>query len=83
MHSDFLQRGIKLGERLKIFGIVAALGFIAGVIAQVTADYVIPALLKILPELIQIRFLVSGFAGACLTLVLVSIWAYVSSSQER
>ena len=71
-----------LGERLKVFGLVALLGFMAGVIAQLAADYVIPALLTILPELIQIRFLVSGFAGACLTLVLISIWAYVSGPSE-
>jgi hypothetical protein len=71
-----------LGERLKVFALVALLGFMAGVIAQLTADYVIPALLTILPELVQIRFLVSGFAGACLTLVLVSIWAYVSGPSE-
>jgi len=71
-----------LGERLKVFGLLALLGFMAGIIAQLTADYVIPALLTILPELVQIRFLVSGFAGACLTLVLVSIWAYVSGPSE-
>ncbi len=72
-----------MGERFKIFGIVALLGFMAGVIAQLTADYLIPALLTILPELVQIRFLVSGFAGACLTLVLVSVWAYITGSAER
>ncbi|MDH5375653.1 MAG: hypothetical protein OEZ21_01675 [Candidatus Bathyarchaeota archaeon] len=71
-----------MGERLKVFGLLALLGFMAGIIAQLTADYVIPALLTILPELVQIRFLVSGFAGACLTLVLVSIWAYVSGPSE-
>jgi uncharacterized membrane protein YedE/YeeE len=72
-----------MGERFKIFGIVAVLGFMAGVIAQLTADYLIPWLLAILPELVQIRFLVSGFAGACLTLVLVSVWAYITGSAER
>ena len=71
-----------MGERLKVFGLVAILGFMAGIIAQLTAEYVIPALLTILPELVQIRFLVSGFAGACLTLVLVSIWAYVTGPSE-
>ncbi|MEM2995546.1 MAG: hypothetical protein QXI91_06010 [Candidatus Bathyarchaeia archaeon] len=55
----------------------------AGIIAQLTADYVIPALLDILPALVQVRFLVSGFAGACLTVVLVSIWAYITASPER
>ena len=71
-----------MSERLKIFALVALLGFVAGIIAQFTADYVIPALLDILPALIQIRFVVSGFAGACLTLVLVSVWAYISGSEK-
>ncbi len=72
-----------MGERLRVFGIVALLGFMAGVIAQLTADYIIPWLLVVLPQLVQIRFLVSGFAGACLTVVLVSIWAYVTGPSER
>ncbi|MEM3696897.1 MAG: hypothetical protein QXQ94_05250 [Candidatus Bathyarchaeia archaeon] len=72
-----------MGERLKVFGLVALLGFMAGIIAQLTADYIIPALLEILPALVQIRFLVSGFAGACLTLVLISIWAYITGPTER
>ena len=71
-----------MGERFRVFGLVTLLGFMAGVIAQLTADYVIPALLQILPQLIQIKFLVSGFAGACLTLVLVSVWAYVTGPPE-
>ena len=71
-----------MGERIKIFLLVALLGFFAGMIAQFTADYIIPLLLQILPQLIQIRFLVSGFAGACLTLVLVTVWAYITGSQE-
>jgi hypothetical protein len=72
-----------MGERLKIFVLVAILGFLAGVIAQLTADYVIPGLMAVLPQLVQVRFLVSGFAGACLTLVLISVWAYVSGPPER
>ncbi len=72
-----------MGDRIKIFVLVALLGFLAGVIAQLTFEYLIPALMVILPELVQIRFVVSGFAGACLTLVLVSVWAYITGSQER
>ncbi len=72
-----------MGERFKVFGLVAILGFMAGVIAQLTADYILPWLLAVLPQLVQIRFLVSGFAGACLTLVLVSIWAYVTGPSEK
>lgn len=71
-----------MGERMKVFGLVAILGFMAGVMAQLTADYLLPWILEILPQLVQIRFIVSGFAGACLTLVLVSIWAYITGPSE-
>jgi hypothetical protein len=72
-----------MGDRIRIFAFVAILGFFAGIVAQLTADYVIPWMMDVLPALVQIRFLVSGFAGACLTLVLVSVWAYVTGTQER
>jgi hypothetical protein len=72
-----------MGERLRIFAIVAVLGFMAGVIAQLTADYIIPWLMVVLPALVQIRFVVSGFAGATLTLVLVSIWAYFTGNKDH
>jgi uncharacterized membrane protein YedE/YeeE len=72
-----------MSDRIKIFAMVALLGFMAGIIAQLTADYIIPWLLVVVPQLVQIRFLVSGFAGACLTLVLISVWAYVAGPPER
>ena len=72
-----------MGERLRIFGLVAVLGFMAGVIAQLTADYIIPWLMVVIPALVQVRFVVSGFAGAALTLVLVSIWAYFTGNKDR
>jgi hypothetical protein len=71
-----------MGERLKIFVFVAILGFIAGVIAELTAEYVIPALIAILPAFFSAKYILSGLAGAFLTLVLVSIWAYVTGSKE-
>jgi hypothetical protein len=72
-----------MGDRIKLFVLVALLGFAAGIIAQLTADYAIPWLVTVMPQLVQIRFLMSGFAGACLTLALISIWAYITGSQER
>ena len=72
-----------MGDRLKVFGIIAILGFMAGVIAQLTADYVIPWLMTVLPGLINAKWLVSGFAGATLTLVLVGVWAYVTGNRNR
>jgi uncharacterized membrane protein len=72
-----------MGERLRVFGIIALLGFMAGVIAQLTADYIIPWLMVVIPALVQIRFVVSGFAGAALTLVLISIWAHFTENKDR
>jgi uncharacterized membrane protein YedE/YeeE len=72
-----------MDDRLRIFGIVALLGFMAGVIAQLTADYIIPWLMVVIPQLVQIRFLVSGFAGAALTLVLVTVWAYMTGKKDK
>jgi len=72
----------KLNERIKVFGIVAILGFIAGVIADVTAEYIIPALMQILPAFLQVRYILSGLAGAFLTLIVVSVWAYITGPSE-
>ncbi|MEM2912087.1 MAG: hypothetical protein QXM52_00010 [Candidatus Bathyarchaeia archaeon] len=71
-----------MGERLKIFVFVAVLGFIAGVIAELTAEYVIPALITILPAFFSAKYILSGLAGAFLTVVLVSIWAYITGPRE-
>jgi hypothetical protein len=71
-----------MSDRLKIFGAVALLGFLAGVVVQLSVDYVIPWLILVVPALVHISYLISGFAGACLTLVLVSIWAYMNPSER-
>jgi hypothetical protein len=71
-----------MGERLKIFVLVAILGFIAGVIAELTIEYVIPWLAAVLPAIFSVKYILSGLAGAFLTLILVSIWAYVTGPKE-
>jgi hypothetical protein len=72
-----------MNSRLKIFGVIAVLGFLAGVIAQVTAVFVIPWMIAILPLLGgATSFIISGFAGACLTVVLVGVWAYMTGKKE-
>ncbi len=72
-----------MNSRLKIFGIIALLGFLAGIIAQVTAVVVIPWLLAVLPLLGgATSFIISGFAGACITVVLVGAWAYMTGKKE-
>jgi uncharacterized membrane protein len=73
-----------MSSRLKVFGIIALLGFVAGVIAQVTATYFIPWLLDVLPLLGGVtNFVVSGFAGAILTVAIVSVWAYLTGNKDR
>jgi len=71
-----------MGERLKIFTFVAILGFIAGVIAELTIEYVIPWLAAVLPAIFSVRYVLAGLAGAFLTLILVSVWAYVTGPKE-
>jgi hypothetical protein len=73
-----------MGERVKIFAIVALLGFLAGVIAQLTAIFVIPWLISILPALGGLTsYIVAGCAGAVLTVGLVSAWAYLTGNKNQ
>jgi hypothetical protein len=72
-----------MNSRLKIFGIIALLGFLAGVIAQVTAVYFIPWMVSVLPLLGgATSFILSGFAGAILTVAIVGVWAYMTGKKE-
>jgi hypothetical protein len=72
-----------MNSRVKVFGLIALLGFVAGVIAQVTALYVIPWLVSVLPLLGGLTsFIVAGCAGAVLTVVLVGAWAYLTGKKE-
>ncbi|XES76185.1 MAG: hypothetical protein ACBZ72_08345 [Candidatus Bathyarchaeia archaeon] len=71
-----------MGDRLKVFGIIAILGFMAGVLAQLAATYFIPWMISVLPMLSGITsFLISGLAGACLTVGLVGAWAYFKGNR--
>ena len=72
-----------MNSRLKIFGLIALLGFVAGVIAQVTATYFIPWLIMVLPSLAGLTsFLIAGFAGAILTVAIVGAWAYMTGKKD-
>ena len=73
-----------MDDRLKIFGVVALLGFMAGIVAQLTAEFIIPWMISILPALGGLTsYMVSGFAGALLTIGLVSVWAYMTGNKDR
>jgi hypothetical protein len=73
-----------MNDRLKVFGIVALLGFMAGVIAQLTAVFVIPWIIAILPALGGLTmYVVAGGAGAVIAVGIVSAWAYLSGNKNR
>ena len=73
-----------MSDRLKVFGIVALLGFMAGVIAQLTAVFVIPWIIAILPALGGLTsYMVAGTAGAVITVGIVSAWAYLTGSKNK
>jgi hypothetical protein len=73
-----------MNDRIKIFGIVALLGFMAGVIAQLTVVFVIPWVLSILPALGGLTaYVVAGTAGAVITVGIVSAWAYLTGNKNH
>jgi hypothetical protein len=66
-------------DRFKIFVMFAFLGFMAGIIAKATYQDVIPWIMTNFPT-VGLDWVLSGFAGALLTVGLVMVWAYVSST---
>ncbi|RLI21926.1 hypothetical protein DRO54_02440 [Candidatus Bathyarchaeota archaeon] len=67
-----------MGERLKVLLFVAILGFVGGIIADFTAIYVAPVLIKLFPEIFRARWVLSGIAGSVIMLIIVTIWAYIT-----
>jgi hypothetical protein len=73
-----------MAGRAKIFGLIALLGFVAGIIAQLCATFVVPWFVEILPLLgSATTYLISGVAGAVLTVALVSVWAYMTGKKDQ
>jgi len=71
-----------MGDRIRIFAMFGLLGFIAGIVANFTAKYVIPWVSALIFPALALEWVISGFAGAFLTVLLVSVWAYVTSPSE-
>jgi len=71
-----------MSDRIKMLTTFAILGFFAGVIANFTFKYVIPWLSQIVLPVLGLEWIFSGLAGAALTIVLVTAWAYLSGSPE-
>ena len=72
-----------MNSRFKIFGLIALVGFVAGIVVQVTAKFVIPWMIDVLPLLGgATTYLLSGVAGAVITVAIVGAWAYMTGKKE-
>jgi hypothetical protein len=71
-----------MGDRLKVLGIFAVLGFIGGISANMIYHTVWPWLLAVFPSILTAEWVVSGIAGALITTCLVVIWVYLSRPSE-
>ncbi|MFQ5758314.1 MAG: hypothetical protein ACE5IF_01405 [Candidatus Bathyarchaeia archaeon] len=71
-----------MGERIKILLSFGLLGFLAGIFAKFSYEYAVPWLIAHFP-MISWDWVLSGLAGAVLTMFLVTVWAYASESITR
>ncbi len=72
-----------MGDRVKMILSFSVLGFVAGVIANFTGKYVIPWLSTFVLPAIGIDWILSGVAGAMITIGLVTAWAYMTAGPEQ
>ena len=67
-----------MGARMRIMVFFALIGFIGGIVANLTYDWVIVRLLEIFPLFLKAQWLFWGFAGAMLAMAVPVVWAYLS-----
>ena len=72
-----------MGERIKILGTFALLGFIGGIAANLGYQTVWPWLVSTFPLIFSsAEWIISGIAGALITTFFVVIWVYLSRPSE-
>jgi hypothetical protein len=71
-----------MGDRVRVFALFGLLGFVAGIIANLSARYLIPWLTTLIFPSVMLEWVLSGFAGAFLTILLVTVWAYITAPSE-
>ena len=69
-------------SRIKILGLFALLGFIAGIAVNAAYHEIFPILLKIYPEILQTEWILSGLAGSLLATIMVVLWANLGRPSE-
>jgi hypothetical protein len=72
-----------MSDRLKMIATFGVLGFIAGIVANFTGKVIIPWLSVIVLPNIGLDWILSGVAGALITVGLVTAWAYMSGPGEQ
>jgi len=72
-----------MNERVKMIATFGFLGFVAGIVANFTGKHIIPWLSSIVLPAIGIDWVLSGVAGALITVGLVTAWAYMSGPGEQ
>ena len=72
-----------MSERIKILGLFAILGFLAGILANFAYHTVLPTILAIFPQMLQAEWMLSGLAGAILTIIVLILWAYLSGPRKQ
>ncbi len=72
-----------IGERLKMILTFALLGFVAGLVANFTGKFVIPWLSTFVFPSIGVDWILSGVAGAAITIGLVTAWAYMTGAGDQ
>ena len=72
-----------MNDRFKMIATFGCLGFIAGIVANFTGKVIIPWLSTIVIPAIGIDWILSGVAGALITVGLVTAWAYMSGTGEQ
>jgi hypothetical protein len=71
-----------MNERIKMIGTFGFLGFVAGLVANFTGRVIIPWLSQFVLPAIGIDWILSGVAGAVITIGLVTAYAYMSGPTE-
>jgi H+/Cl- antiporter ClcA len=73
-----------MDQRIKIFGVIAVIGFIAGIIAMLIIDKVIPWLKDALPSLSKVTpYLIAGIIGAALAVIFIIIWSRTTGNRDN
>ncbi len=71
-----------MGGKLKVLAPVAVLGFVGGALIDLMGRRLLPVLIELLPELTRLEWVISGFVGSIVSVLVVTSWAYLTKVKE-